>query len=439
MAAIATTPTVPRVVIIGAGFGGLAAAHALKHAPVDLTIVDRRNFHLFQPLLYQVATASLSPADIAAPIRSVLRGQANARVVLDKVVDVDRRARRVVTENGRSIPFDYLVVATGARHSYFGRDDWAVAAPGIKTVDDATRVRAKILKALEEAELEDDEAIRKALLTFVIVGGGPTGVEMAGAIAELVRHAAGRDFRRISSDNISIVLVEAGPRILPGFREELSSSAHHALEAMGVSVAIRTMVTDVSDEGVMLGAMRLPARTVIWAAGVKASPAGRWLDAPVDRAGRVKVEADFSLPDDPAILVIGDTAAYAGTDGAMLPGVAPAAKQAGHWVGSLIATRVLSAPEPMPFRYRDAGSMATIGRKFAIVDLGWLRLTGFPAWLLWSAAHVWFLIGFRSRLSVATSWLWSYLTYERGARLITGREIALARPATETLQQKDAA
>lgn len=437
MAAIATT--VPRVVIIGAGFGGLATAQALKHAPVELTIVDRRNFHLFQPLLYQVATASLSPADIAAPIRSVLRGQANARVVLDKVFDVDRRARCVVTENGRSIPFDYLVVATSARHSYLGRDDWASAAPGIKTVDDATRVRAKILKALEEAELEDDEAIRKALLTFVIVGGGPTGVEMAGAIVELVRHAAGRDFRRITPESTRIVLVEAGVRILPGFREELSRAAHAALEAIGVDVATGAMVTDVSEDGVTLGATRLAARTVIWAAGVKASPAGRWLDAPVDRAGRVKVEADFSLPDDPAIFVIGDTAAYAGRDGAMLPGIAPAAKQAGRWVGRLIQARVRTASDPAPFRYHDAGSMATIGRKFAIVDLRWLRMTGFPAWLFWSAAHVWFLIGFRSRLSVATSWLWSYLTYERGARLITGREIALARPATDPLKQKDAA
>ncbi|MGE7471044.1 NAD(P)/FAD-dependent oxidoreductase [Bosea sp. NPDC003192] len=433
------TTTVPRVVIIGAGFGGLAAAQALKDASIELTILDRRNFHLFQPLLYQVATASLSPADIAAPIRSVLRGQGNARVVLDKVVSVDRRTRCVVTENGRSIPFDYLVVATGARHSYFGRDDWASAAPGIKTLDDATRVRAKILKALEEAELEDDEAARKALLTFVIVGGGPTGVEMAGAIAELVRNAASRDFRRIAAESTRIVLVEAGARILPGFREELSRAAHRALEAMRVDVATGTMVTDVSNDGVRLGAIRLPARTVIWAAGVKASPAGRWLDASVDRAGRVKVETDFSLPDDPAIFVIGDTAAHAGPDGAMLPGIAPAAKQAGRWVGSLIAARVRVTSDPAPFRYRDAGSMATIGRKFAIVDLGWLRLTGFSAWLFWSAVHVWFLIGFRSRLSVATSWLWSYLTYERGARLITGREIALAKPATDALQQKDAA
>lgn len=439
MLTVATTRADPRVVIIGAGFGGLAAAQSLKHAPVEITIVDRRNFHLFQPLLYQVATAGLSPADIAAPIRSVLRSQANARVVLDKIVDVDRHARCVATENGRTIPFDYLIVATGARHSYFGRDDWAVAAPGIKTVDDATRVRAKILKALEEAEIEDDETIRKALLTFVIVGGGPTGVEMAGAIAELVRHAADRDFRRIAPDSMRIVLVEAGARILPGFREELGGAAHRALEAMGVDVATRTMVTEVSQEGVTLGATRLAARTVIWAAGVKASPAGRWLDAPVDRAGRVKVEADFSLPGDPAIFVIGDTAAHAGPDGTMLPGIAPAAKQAGHWVGRLIAARVLAAPGPAPFRYRDAGSMATVGRRFAIVDLRWLRLTGFPAWLVWSAAHVWFLIGFRSRLSVATSWLWSYLTYERGARLITGREIALARPVTETPEQKDAA
>jgi NADH dehydrogenase len=439
MATQATTETRPKVVIIGAGFGGLSAALALKDAPVELTVIDRQNFHLFQPLLYQVATASLSPADIAAPIRSILRDQVNARVVLGQVMDIDQTGRLVRTDNGRSIPYDHLVVATGARHSYFGRDDWADAAPGIKTIDDATRVRAKILRALEEAELETDELARKALLTFVVIGAGPTGVEMAGAIAELVRKSASRDFRTITPHCADIILIEAGSRILPSFREDLSRAAHEALDAMGVTVMTGKMVTDVTANSITAGGSRIAAATVVWAAGVKASPAGRWLKAPTDRAGRVRVEADFSLPGEPSVFVIGDTAAYTDTSGAMLPGVAPAAKQAGEWVGRLIRARVTGEPAPKPFRYRDAGSMPTIGRKFAVVDLRRLRLTGFPAWFLWSVAHVWFLIGFRSRLSVAVSWMWSYLTYERGARLITGHEMALAEHSIDMPHQKDAA
>lgn len=428
-----------KVVIIGAGFGGLSAAQALKHAPVEVTVIDRQNFHLFQPLLYQVATASLSPADIAAPIRSILRDQANARVVLDQVIEIDRSRREVRTDSGRAIAFDTLVIATGARHSYFGRDDWADAAPGIKTIDDATRVRAKILRALEEAELETDEPARKALLTFVVIGAGPTGVEMAGAIAELVRKSASRDFRTITPHCANIILIEAGPRILPSFREKLSRTAHEALDAMGVTVMTGRMVTEVSSGSVTTASLRIAAATVVWAAGVKASPAGRWLGAMTDRAGRVIVEEDFSIPHDPSIFVIGDTAAYPACGGAMLPGVAPAAKQAGEWVGRLIAARAIGSTEPKPFRYRNPGSLATIGRKFAIADFRRFHLTGFPAWVLWSVAHVWFLIGFRSRLSVATSWMWSYLTYERGARLITGHDMALADHAIDIPHQKDAA
>jgi NADH dehydrogenase len=432
--------SLPKVVIVGAGFGGLAAAQALKQAKAEITVIDRRNFHLFQPLLYQVATAALSPADISAPIRSVLRDQANARVMLDKVTGVDRERRLVLTEGGRSVPFDYLVVATGARHSYFGRDaDWAGLAPGIKTLDDATRLRARILLAFEKAELEPDPETRRALLTFLVIGAGPTGVELAGAIAELARKAVTRDFRTITPESTTIVLIEAGPRILPSFREELADAAAASLQAMGVTLKLGQAVSEVSAEGASVGGLPLPAGTIIWAAGVKASAAGRWLAAETDRAGRVRVAADFSLPGAPNIFVIGDTAAHADQEGRPLPGVAPAAKQAGAHVGALIAARLAGAPPPEPFRYRDRGAMATIGRKSAIVDLGRLRLTGLPGWLLWSLAHVWFLVGFRNRVSVATSWLWSYLTWERGARLITGQEIARAEPPRAAAGRREAA
>ena len=432
--------SLPKVVIVGAGFGGLAAAQALKQAKAEITVIDRRNFHLFQPLLYQVATAALSPADISAPIRSVLRDQANARVMLDKVTGVDRERRLVLTEGGRSVPFDYLVVATGARHSYFGRDaDWAGLAPGIKTLDDATRLRARILLAFEKAELEPDAAKRRALLTFLVIGAGPTGVELAGAIAELARKAVTRDFRTITPESTTIVLIEAGPRILPSFREELADAAAASLQAMGVTLKLGQAVSEVSAEEVSVGGLPLPAGTIIWAAGVKASAAGRWLTAETDRAGRVRVARDFSLPGAANIFVIGDTAAHADQEGRPLPGVAPAAKQAGAHVGALIAARLAGAAPPEPFRYRDRGAMATIGRKSAIVDLGRLRLIGLPGWLLWSLAHVWFLVGFRNRVSVATSWLWSYLTWERGARLITGQEIARAEPPRAAAGRHEAA
>lgn len=438
----AITPARPRskIVIVGAGFGGLAAAQALKHAAAEITVIDRRNFHLFQPLLYQVATAALSPADISAPIRSVLRDQANARVMLDKVTGIDRERRLVLTEGRRAVPFDYLVLATGARHSYFGRDEeWAAFAPGIKTLDDATRLRARILLAFEQAELEPDPAKRRALLTFCVIGAGPTGVELAGAIAELARKAVTRDFRTITPECATIVLIEAGPRILPSFREDLARAAATSLEAMGVTLKLGQAVGEVTADGVTIGERRLLAGTIVWAAGVKASAAGRWLAAETDRAGRVRVEPDFSVPGAPDIFVIGDTAAHADGEGRLLPGVAPAAKQAGAYVGALVAARLAGTTAPAPFRYRNRGAMATIGRKSAVADLGRLRLTGLPGWLLWSLAHVWFLVGFRNRISVATSWLWSYLTWERGARLITGQEIARAEPARLPAERREAA
>ncbi|WP_284180277.1 NAD(P)/FAD-dependent oxidoreductase [Rhabdaerophilum sp. SD176] len=415
-----------RVVIIGGGFGGIAAARALARAPVQVTLIDRRNFHLFQPLLYQVATAGLSPADIGAPIRSILRDQGNVRVALAKVTGIDTGARLVETEEG-PVGYDTLIIATGARHAYFGRDEWEALAPGIKTIDDATRLRAKLLFALERAEIVSDPKRRKALLTFVIVGGGPTGVELAGAVAELARHVADRDFRTITPKDIQVLLVEAGPRLLPQFRESMSAAAARALTRMGVEVRTGTAVTEITPDQVVVGGEVIATNNVIWAAGVRASAAGRWLGAEVDRAGRVLVGNDFSVPHHPGIFVIGDTAAYRQADGTMLPGIAPAAKQAGEFVGALVASR-FGGRTPRPFEYRDFGQLATVGRNFAVADFGRIRLTGFPGWLLWSVAHVWFLVGFRSRFSVASQWLWSYLTWERGARLITGAEVAMARP-----------
>lgn len=419
-----------RVVIVGAGFGGLAAAKALADAPVDVTVIDKRNFHLFQPLLYQVATAALSPADISAPIRSILRHQRNTRVMLAKVLGIDRQARQVLTDAG-PVLFDTLVVATGARHSYFGREEWADLAPGIKTVDDATRLRARLLMSLEQAEITTDPVERQGLLTFAIVGGGPTGVELAGAIVELTRHAARRDFRRFQPEDVRVLLVEAGKRLLASFPEALGQAARHALEGMGVEVRTGQPVTDITLENIRLGDETVPARNVIWAAGVRASAAGRWLGARTDRVGRVEVGPDFTLPDDPTIFVIGDTACALQPNQMPLPGVAPAAKQAGQYVGSLIAARVQGAAPPAAFVYRDYGALATIGRNFAVADLGRMQLKGRMGWFFWSFVHVWFLVGHRSRIAVALAWAWSYLTWERGARLITGAEVALATRAGE--------
>jgi NADH dehydrogenase len=413
----------PRIVIVGAGFAGLSAAAALKDARAQVTVIDRHNYHLFQPLLYQVATASLSPADIAQPIRSILKSQSNARVLLGEVSAIDKQARQV-TVDGRAIPFDYLIVATGARHGYFGKDHWAAHAPGIKSVDDATEVRAKILLAFERAEAETDHELRKALLTFVVVGGGPTGVEMAGAIAELARNSITRDFRSITPHCARVMLIEAGPRLLPSMPERLSEEARHALETLGVEVRLGKAVTNVTQSGVTLPDEAIAARTIVWAAGVRASAAGTWLDTPVDRAGRVIVNRDFSIPGYRRIFVAGDTAAYRLSDDSFLPGVAPAAKQAGHWIGTAIAARIAAKLGPAPFAYRHYGSMATIGRRHAVADFGPVSLKGFSGWLTWSLVHVYFLIGFRNRLNVAMSWAWSYLTYQRGARLITGHQHA---------------
>jgi NADH dehydrogenase len=408
-----------RVVIVGAGFGGLAAAQTLAQAPVEVTVVDRQNHHLFQPLLYQVATAALSPAEIAQPIRSVLKKQVNTRVLLDAVTGIDVEHRLVQTASRGQLPYDSLIIGTGARHSYFGKDEWAENAPGIKSIDDATMVRRRILLAFERAEAAMSDAERDALLTFVVVGAGPTGVELSGAIAELARHSIVSDFRTVSPQATRILLVEAAPRILGTFPDSLAGKAQRALTKLGVEVLTDTRVEDVSADGVVLNGQFLACRTVVWAAGVRASPAADWLGAEADRAGRVIVAPDFSVPGHPEIFVIGDTATYTDKRGRLLPGVAPVAKQAGHFVGHLIAERLAGRPAPT-FRYRDLGNLATVGRKFAIMDFGRVRIAGLAAWLLWCVAHIWFLIGFRNRVMVSASWVWSYLTWQRGVRLITG-------------------
>jgi NADH dehydrogenase len=404
-------------VIIGAGFGGLSAAKQLARAPFEVTVVDRHNYHLFQPLLYQVATAALSPADIASPIRGILSRQSNTSVILSRVSGVDTARKEVVAE-GRRIPFDYLIVATGAEHAYFGHD-WSSFAPGLKTIDDATYLRRRILLSFERAETEPDPDERRRLLNFVVVGGGPTGVEMAGAIAELAKRALASDFRSIDPRSARIILVEAGPRLLTAFDPALSEAAERSLEQLGVEVRLGAGVTDCDCSGVSLGQERLETRTIIWAAGVKASPAAEWLGAEHDRAGRVIVNPDLSVPKHPDIFVIGDVAAAAGPDGKPLPGVAPVAKQQGAYVAKLLMARA-KGRTLAAFRYRDFGSMATIGRKRAIAQIGALKVNGFMAWLLWSLAHIYFLIGFRNRLAVALNWAWNYLTFQRGTRLITG-------------------
>ena len=409
----------PRVVIIGAGFAGLSAAKALRNASFDVIVIDRHNYHLFQPLLYQVATAALSPADIASPIRSILRYQRNATVVLARVSGIDLERRQVIAEQ-LHIEFDHLIIATGAQHAYFGHDEWGAYAPGLKSIDDATYLRRRILLAFEKAETVADPVERRRLLNFVIVGGGATGVEMAGAIAELAKRALAMDFRSIDPRCTRVILVEAGPRLLPAFDASLSEAARRSLEQLGVEVRLGAAVTACDCQGVSLGGERIEARTVMWAAGVMASPAGDWLDAQVDRAGRVKVAADLSLPGRPDIFVIGDTALALSPDGRPLPGVAPVAKQQGKYVAALLVARARGKSAPPPFRYRDFGAMATIGRKRAIAQIGAFKLRGFPAWMLWSLAHIYFLIGFRNRLVVAASWVWNYLTFQRGTRLITG-------------------
>ncbi len=411
-----------RVVIIGAGFGGLSAAKALRHAPCDVVVIDRRNYHLFQPLLYQVATAALSPAEIASPIRSILSRQKNARVLMARVTGIDATRRQVLLEDGRAEAFDYLIVATGARHAYFGHDDWEKFAPGLKKIEDATDIRRRILLAFERAEAADDPEERKALLTFVVIGGGATGVEMAGAIAELAHWALADEFHVIDPTQARVMLIEAGPRLLPAFPADLGEHARQKLEKLGVELQLGKPVEHCDEGGVTHGGARIAARTIIWAAGVQASHAAKWLGAEKDRAGRVIVAKDLSVPGHPDIFVIGDTASVTDDKGNPVPGIAPAAKQMGKHAGRLIAARVAGKAETRPFRYAHAGSLATIGRSAAIADFGWIKVKGWPAWWLWGIAHIYFLIDFRSRFIVAMQWFWSYLTFRRGARLITGTE-----------------
>jgi len=416
----------PHVVIVGAGFGGLSVATRLANEAAEVTLVDRRNHHLFQPLLYQVATAGLSPADIAAPIRSILAHARNVRVLLDEVVAVDAGSNRVRLARGEPLQYDWLVLATGARHSYFGRDEWAAHAPGLKSIEDALAIRRKVLLALERAETETDEERRRALLTFVVVGGGPTGVEMAGAIAELARRSVSRDFRSITPHCSRIILVEAGARVLPAFARDLSAAAEQGLRELGVELRLGSPVVDLGAGHVRIGDELVFAGTLVWAAGIQASPAAEWLQAERDSQGRVFVGSDLRVPGHRNIFAIGDTANAAAVDGTVLPGTAPVAKLQGRFVADRILGRCSG-----PFLHRQAYNLATIGRSKAVIEWGQLRLRGFLAWALWSIAHIWFLAGFRSRFSVAASWLWNYLTYQRSARLITGElDAAGPRPAS---------
>ena len=407
-----------RVVIVGAGFGGLQTTHRLKGAPVSITLVDRRNHHLFQPLLYQVATASLATSEIAWPIRYLLRDRPEVTTLFANVSGVDAAAKRVLLDDGDTLPYDTLVLATGARHAYFGHDEWEPFAPGLKTLEDATTLRRRILVAFERAERETDPDRRAALLTFVIIGAGPTGVELAGTIAELARDTLPPDFRNIDTHSARVVLIEAGPRVLAGFADDLSAYAQRSLESIGVEVVLGQAVTECSIDGVVYGGNRLAAKTLIWAAGVRASSAAQWLDAPADRAFRLQVEPDLTVPGHPDIFAIGDTVAINGPDGKPVPGIAPAAKQQGAYVADTIKAR-LRGETLSPFRYQHAGSLAQIGKRKAVIDFGRFKLRGTIAWWIWGIAHIYFLIGLRNRLSVAIAWLWVHARDQRAARLIT--------------------
>ncbi len=408
----------PHVLILGGGFGGLWATRALAGAPVRITLVDRTNHHLFQPLLYQVATAGLSAPDIAAPLRHILRGQKNVTVRMDEALAIDLPARQVTLTEG-TLDYDYLLVATGATHAYFGKDEWAEHAPGLKTLDDALAIRARVLSAFEAAEREDDPAKREALLNFVVIGGGPTGVELAGTLAEIARHTLPREFRRADVRQARVHLVEAGPRVLASMPPELSEKTRAQLLKLGVEVHTGAPVTQIDADGVSMGERRIASRTVLWAAGVAASPLGRQLGVTTDRAGRVPVAPDLSLPEHPEVFVLGDLASVQ-QDGKPVPGVAPAAKQMGAHVAGVIRDR-LRGVAGKPFRYRDYGNLATIGRMAAVVDFGRLRFSGILAWWFWLVAHLVFLIGFRNRIIVLVNWGWSYWTYQRHARIIVGR------------------
>jgi NADH dehydrogenase len=411
-------PDRPHVVVIGGGFGGLAAARALARLAVDVTLVDRKNHHVFQPLLYQVATAGLSPAEIAAPIRHILRRQRATRVLLGEVTAVELEAKRLRIESSE-LGYDYLIVAAGATHTYFGHEEWQPHAPGLKTIEEALEIRRRALLAFEQAEREEDAERRRAFLTFVVIGGGPTGVEMAGAFAEIARHTLAREFRRIDPASARVVLVEAGPRILPAYPEGLSARAQRQLEALGVQVWTGSRVSAVGPDGVEIGPDHLAARTTVWAAGLAGSPLARTLGVELDRAGRVRVRADLSVPGHPESFVIGDLAAIE-QDGKAVPGVAPAAMQMGAHAARNVG-RALRGEPLLPFRYRDKGSLATIGRRRGVASFGRLRLSGLVAWLAWLAIHIVFLIGFRNRLMVMLEWAWAYATYDRSARLIVDR------------------
>jgi NADH dehydrogenase len=410
---------VPHVVIIGAGFAGLSAAKALRKAAVRVSVVDQRNHHLFQPLLYQVATAGLNPSDIASPVRRILRNQANVDVVLAEAVGVDLAGKRVLLDRGE-LAFDYLIIATGASHSYFGHAEWAELAPGLKSIEDALEIRRRVLLAYERAEQEADPAERERLMTFLVVGGGPTGVELAGALAEIARKALSRDFRHIEPRRSRVLLVEAGPRILASYPPELSESAVRQLQALGVEVRTGAAVTGIDRSGATLGDARIESRTVLWAAGVAASPLGAALHVPLDRQGRVRVTDQLNLAGRADIYVVGDVALVEQPGKGPVPGVAPAAMQQGRYAADSIKRQLRGEP-PKAFQYVDKGSLATIGRAAAVAELGRLRFSGFLAWFVWLAVHIMFLVGFRNRVLVFLEWLWSYITYDRGARLITGR------------------
>jgi NADH:ubiquinone reductase (H+-translocating) len=430
----ATENTMPRVVIVGGGFGGLAAAQALGSAPVKLTLIDRKNYHTFQPLLYQVATAGLSPGEIAAPIRSILRRRKNTEVLMSEVTGFDLEHRRVETPDG-DIPYDYLIVAAGASHAYFGHDDWEPFAPGLKTIEDALEIRRRVLLAFELAERQAVHGEGSTALNFTVVGGGPTGVELAGTLAEISRHALAHEFRSIDPKMAHILLLEGGPRILPTYAEDLSRSAQQQLEHLGVEVRTSTMVTNVEAGAIYVGQARIPATVILWAAGVAASPLGKKLGVPIDRAGRVLVQPDLTLPGHSEIFVIGDLASLKNKKGKLLPGVAPVAIQQGRYAAKVIREEMEAGAPSLsgfpredggfdsrrpPFHYIDKGSLATIGRAAAIAEFGKIHISGFIAWLSWLFVHILFLIGFRNRVLVFIQWAWSYVTYERGARLITG-------------------
>ena len=419
----------PTVVIVGSGFGGLAAALALARAPARVVVVDRSNHHLFQPLLYQVATAALSPGDIATPIRRILRHQKNAEVLLAAVTAIDVAARRVILQDG-AIGYDYLILATGATHSYFGRDDWELFAPGLKSIIDALEIRRRFLSAFEIAERETDGQTRREWMTFVIVGAGPTGVELAGTLSEVARNTLARDFRHIDPRQARVILLEGAPHVLPTFGDPLSEKAREQLRSLGVEVRTDACVTAIDDEGVSLGSERIAAKTVLWAAGVAASPLGRSLGVPLDRAGRVIVTPTLTVPGHDEIFVVGDLA-HLEQDGKPVPGVAPAAIQMGRYTARCVIDRLRDRPRPTPpFVYVDKGSLATIGRMAAVADLRGWKISGFIAWLLWLFVHILFLVGFRNRFIVLSQWAWSFITFDRGARLITGapREDAHPRP-----------